>query len=192
MPVHVSLTLFLKSGSLTLHPGVLLANISHGDQKVDLEVHVVYSLPEIPLNPQSKPHARAEHIVIRSHALLEAPDGDILESMDAPMARLSALRTVTLETPDAGGHAGLAEKLTGLHASGKVRLRTFKEAQQVAQAAVQNPLSYTEDQGVISPVWHSDTGDLKRDQYRWCVNRSHIAACRSGIITDRLRIQVRN
>lgn len=183
MPVHVSLTSFSTSSSLTLHPGVLIANIlSNRDQNVDLESHVVYSLPEIPLNPQSKPHARAEHIVFRSHDLLGTFDGNILESLDAHMARLSAVRTVTLETPDASGHAGLAEKLAGLHASGKVRLRTFEEAQQVAQAAVQNPSGYTEGQGVISPLWHSDTGNLKLHRERWCVNCSHIAACRSGIM----------
>lgn len=188
MPVHVNLTPFFKSGSLTLHLGVLLATISHGDWKAGLEFHVVYSGPEIPLNPQSKPHARAEHIIIRSHHLLDTPDGNILESMDAPMARLPALRTVTLETLDADGHAGLAEKLAGLHASGKVRLRTFEEAQQVAQAAVQNPRGYTEDQGVVSPVWHPDTGELKLHRGMWCVNHSHITACRSDIMTDRLRI----
>lgn len=188
MPVHVSLTPFLKSSSLTLHPGVLLANVYDGVQNVDLEFHVVYGLPEIPLNPQSKPHARAKHIIIRLHGLLCTPDGNILESMDAHMVQLSALRTVTLETPDISRHTGLAGKLAGLHASGKVRLRTFEEAQQVAQAAVQNPSGYTEGQGLISPVWHSDTGDLKSHREKWCVNRSHISACRSGIVTDRLCI----
>ena len=145
------------------------------NRRVHLEIHVAYSPPEIPINPTSKRSARVKHIVIRLPCIPYAsPDGNMLESMEAPMTRLSALRTVTLEIPDADGYADLGDGLARLRAGGLLRLRTCKEAQQVAQAAKQNPHDYSDDQGVISPLWYRDKMESTMQQMRWCVNISRI------------------
>lgn len=195
MPTHASITSVLESGMLTSHLGVLLTRTYTGnmniDQDMQLEIHVAYCPPEIPLNPKSKPCARVEQIVIRSRKLWtrlwDTPDDNAHDSVETRMTRLQNLRTVTLETPDAYQLADHADGF--LYASGRLHFRTCEEAQQVAQAAVQNPSGYAEGGGVMSPLWYSDKYE-DREREKWCVNRLPIAARPFSIRTDHLRMQV--
>lgn len=187
----------LQSGMLISNPGVLLTEIRSvgATLSAELELHVAYGTPDIFADPQSAEHgARVEHIVIRLNTLepdvCSLLDGDMLESMEAFMARLAHLRTVTLETPREDGDAGLAERLARLRTSGRLRIRTCKEAQQAAQVAQQNEGDCTDEQGVISPLWYlGEDKDWRRN--KWYATLSRIVACRLIIPTGRLPVQVR-
>lgn len=113
--------------------------------------------------------------------------------MQYHMTRLSGLSTVTLEVPDEVADPSLVNSFPLLLFDYQVRVRTCKEAQQVSQAAQQDPSGYLEDQGVASPLWYVDDPSFNLRQKEWCVNFSQIARClsRFGFRTERSRIQVK-
>ena len=120
-------------------------------------------------------HARIERMVLRLETMaLEAHDPayiDRIAAIENDILTLPRLRTVTLETIEADESAELAEKLPRLHAIGKLRRRTCKEAQAIAQEALRPPAAGAKTEGIVSPLWFSDEFD-EDDRDRWCVNRS--------------------
>ena len=78
--------------------------------------------------------------------------------MDGPMMRLPFLRTVTLETMRTPDNTELLEKLALVRASGRARQRTCKQAEDAAHEAKSNP-TYSENDGVVSPLWFSPRFD---------------------------------
>lgn len=130
--------------------------------------------------------AIVEHIVIRLNNRVHDLDSDDLAAMQYHMMQLSDLRTVTLEVPCEHADAGLADKFPILRFNNQVRVRTCKEAEGIAGAAMQNSASYSRDRGVASPLWHLGGGSDMMEQYQWCVNLSRIAVCQ----LEHLRIQV--
>ena len=76
-------------------------------------------------------------------------------AMDEPLSHLPELQTVTLETPRVERSRHTAERLVRLTASGRVRRRTCEQAYRAAKRARINPDDYSDDRGVVSPLWHS-------------------------------------
>ena len=87
----------------------------------------------------------------------------MLESMEPPLTQLPSLRTVALESPDADGYAGLAERLPALRAAGKVRTRTCNEAQQLGKEGKQD----SGDEGAVSPLWYPGAERFSWERERW-------------------------
>ena len=139
---------------------------------MEVEIHVSSALEVIP-QLGSRGRARVAHIVIRldvPRSKREEPKyADAIASIQGPTAALFHLRTVTLETTDEADSAELVDKLALLSSSGKLRRRTCREAQQIAQVASRDPAGYDENQGVISPLWYSDEYS-RHQREKWYVN----------------------
>ena len=133
------------------------------------EIHV-HSPHQGTANRKRDRGARVTHIVIRLDTLRVIIDNptyaDTLASIQAPAMSHPNIRIVTVETIDDAESVDLVARLDILNSIGMLRLRTCKQAQEVAQEALKNPAGYLEDQGVISPLWFSnDFSDDRRK--RW-------------------------
>ena len=119
-----------------------------------------------------KGSARVVHLVIRANARRDRSEKkdslvDFVTSMEMPIARLPFLTTVTLEMSEKESLQS-AEKLSLLGGRGILRRRTFLEAQEIAEKAMESPAGYSEEQGVASPLWFSSDGDLEDERDQWC------------------------
>ena len=99
--------------------------------------------------------ARVKHILIRITApTTETQDlplgADITACMDNCMSQLLALETVTLETFCASDNFILPTSLQSVHVSGRIRQRTCREGQTIAEAAERADRSCS---GILSPLW---------------------------------------
>ena len=149
----------------------------HGKPRLEVEIHVGQSSSlENASEMTSSRGVRVTHIVVRLDVLrLQLEDLtyiDTIASIQEPSASLSCLRTVTVETTDEAENAEVVEKLPMLDHSGKLRRRTCKEAQTVAQEALQCP-GYSEEWGIVSPLWYlNEYEDWQRNQ--WCADLSPV------------------
>ena len=159
----------LCSRLLTFSVGVLSATLStHFGQRsaIEIEAHVQSDIE----NDDDSLHARVVHIVIRLDTLqlerLNLPYEEAIASMDGPLAALSRLRGVTLETIDDDESYGLARQLDSLHSTGKLYRRTCEEARKVVEDVRRQSDSVTMDG--LSPLWFSDKYS-NDERFAWCV-----------------------
>ena len=155
---------------------MVLSNGQPDSYNVDtlcIEAHVS-AQEEIPhgTNSGGEGSARVVHLVIRANARRDLSDKkdslvDFVASMEMPITRLPFLMTVTLEMSEKESLQS-AEKLSLLGGRGILRRRTFIEAQEIAEKAMESPAGYSEEQGVASPLWFSSDTRLKEDRDQWC------------------------
>ena len=142
-----------------------------GNETLEVEAHA-FSGPgaQLAVGRKLPESARVTHIVIRLDTRwweLDENDtlANLVRSMADPILQLPFLRTITLEVREREKSSKLMEKLPAVFDSGRLHKRTCQEARDVAQAALRNPIEYTEDCGVVSPLWFSD--DFHGWDHRW-------------------------
>ena len=141
---------------------------------LELEAHVSPMLDNTA--DSGKCSARVTHIVIRLDTdtwRLQRPfavfDGLDPASVEGPLTELRYIRAVTLETIDREESADLIDKFPIFHRTSKLHRRACKDSQELAQRASHDPDNYSENQGVVSPMWYSDDHE-DWERRAWCVN----------------------